>query len=70
MYSHYCRSFSELRGVFKTLSNIWDEAFLRKLLKAFTRSLFLQICCIVDLRLGSKYPSELFLYIVLALLEF
>ena len=30
-------TFLELKGVFRTLSNIWDEAFLRKLLKAFSR---------------------------------
>ena len=51
-------TFLELKGVFRTLSNIWDEAFLRKLLTAFTRWLFLQKCSIVDLRLGSKYASR------------
>ena len=30
-------TFLELRGVLRTLSNIWEEAFLRKLLTAFTR---------------------------------
>ena len=51
-------SFLELRGAFRTLSNIWDEAFLRKLLTAFSRLLFLQKCSIVDPRLGSKYASR------------
>ena len=51
-------TFLELKGVFRTLSNIWHEAFLRKLLTAFSRWLFLQKCPIVDLRLGSKYASR------------
>ena len=50
-------TFLELRGVFRTLSNIW-EAFLRKLLKTFSRWLFLQKYSIADLRLGSKYASR------------
>ena len=37
MYSHSYRTLSEFSGVFRTLLNIWDEAFLRKLLTALSR---------------------------------
>ena len=58
MYSHSCRSVSGFRGVFRTLSNIWDEAFSQKLRTAFSPSSVLQKISIVDVRLGSKYASR------------
>ena len=50
---------SDCRGVFRTKSNIYDEAFLQKWLTTKSYSLFSQKSCIVDLRLGSKYASAM-----------
>ena len=46
------------RGVFRTLSNIYDEDFLRKQLTAFNRQLFLQKSCIINIWQDSKYASS------------
>ena len=60
------------RGVSKTLLNIYDEAFLRKQLTAFSRSLFPQEKSIVSL--GSNYTSALLSFVdcerILKRLEF
>ena len=47
------------RGVFRTESNIFNEAFLQKKLTAKSQDLFLQKSFIVDVRLSSKYASDL-----------
>ena len=46
------------RGVFRTHSNIYHGAFLRKHLTAFIRWLFSWKSSIVNVELGSKYASE------------
>ena len=46
------------RGVLRTQLNIYDGAFLPKLLMNFSRQLFLSKNSIVDFRLVSKYASE------------
>ena len=53
MHSHSWRSLSELTGVFRTQSSIWDKGFLKNLLTAS----FCKKSCIVDVRMGSKYVS-------------
>ena len=49
------------RDVFKTQPNIYDGAFLPKQLTLFCRQLFSQNNSIVDVRLGSKCKSALYL---------
>ena len=44
-----------IRGLFRAQSNIYDEAFSLKLLRAVTCSLFLQKSSVKDVRLGLKY---------------
>ena len=66
MYSHFWGSISELRGVFRTQSNIWDRKFLKKLLTvSFRKRAPLQMW---DLVLNT--PLGLFFYKVYMLLEF
>ena len=45
-------------SVFRTYCNIYDGAFLRKYLKAFSCQPFLQNSSIVDVRLDFKYVSD------------
>ena len=45
------------RGVFRTQSNIYDEAFLQKYRTAFKHQLFSQKSPITGVRMGSKYVS-------------
>ena len=47
----------DIRAVFRTQLNIYDEAVLRKQLKAFRRLLFSQKELYADARMGSKYAS-------------
>ena len=44
--------------VFRTYCNIYDGAFLRKYLNAFSHTPFLQNSSIIDVRLDFKYASE------------
>ena len=45
------------RGIFRTQSNIYDGAFMRKWLKAKSCQLFSRKSSIVNVRLGFKYAS-------------
>ena len=45
------------RIIFRTHSNVYDEAFLQKQITAFSRWIFSQRSSFVDVWLGSKYAS-------------
>ena len=47
----------EIKGVFRTQSNIYHGAFLQKWFTTLSHQLFLQNRFIVDARLGSNYSS-------------
>ena len=47
-----------IKGAFRTQSNIYNETFLRKQLKGKTCQLFLQKIFIIDVRQDSKCASE------------
>ena len=51
------RNSSHVKCVFKTQSKIYDGAFLRKQLTAFSRWLYSQKSSILDIVLGSTYAS-------------
>ena len=53
------------RGVFKTQSNIYDDAFLQKYLTAERHLIFLQKNTILDISLCSKYISEIVILLII-----
>ena len=52
------------RSVFKTQSNIHDDAFLRKYLTAERHLIFLQKTTILDTSLCPKYVSEIAILLI------